>query len=951
MPAPSLWLVDGSHAVYRAFHAIRPADPADILRAPDGRPTNAVHVFTSMLLKVLREHRPGYLAVAFDLDAEASRKVLFADYKATRDETPELLKPQFELCGQVIDALSLQRLSYRGYEADDIIATLCKRGRAQGMDVVILSGDKDLLQLVEAPQEPGGPQIRCYDSMLEKWYSPPEVVEKWGVAPDRVGDLLALTGDKIDNIPGVPGVGEKTAAGLLAEHGTLEGVLAAAPGIKKPKLRENLLANLDNVRRGRKLIALFDDLPLPIEPAGLLCGPIDESRVKALFKDLGFNRMLTQLPKPEPREPAGERQVASSAAEVTALVERARKSGRIGVLTQTSLGEPLRDALVGVAIALPPQGSAAALAVYVPLNLQPATAPASGDLFAAPKPKANTSGDLFGAAVAGSAQESPAGAGAGAASALPASEAIALLRPLLEDAAVAKDGHDLKSQLIAWRRAGVELRGLGTDARLVSYLLDPTERDHALIPAALERCALLLPDVQTLVERSGKGKKSTLVVLLPAADLGPVLGTLAEGARLLSAAHAEDLAAEPGLQKLYDTIEKPLFPLLADLELKGILLDVKKLEEISSELGGQIDSLLREIIALAGVEFSPASNQQLAEVLYEKLGLPVIKRGKTGPSTDQEVLEKLVEQHPLPAKLLEHRQLTKLRNTYLDALPAAVGADGRLHTTFDQAVAATGRLSSVNPNLQNIPIRTKVGARIREAFIAAPGMRLISADYSQIELRILAHISQDPVLIESFRTGEDLHARTAAETFGVLPAEVSKEQRNIAKMINYGIAYGLSGFGLGQRLGLPIDEANAIIARYFARYQGVSAWLDQVVAQTKKDGVVGTLYGRRRFIPDIASRNPALRMGAERTAVNTPIQGTAADLVKVAMLRVDEALKKLGLRTSMLLQIHDELLLEAPASEVEAALPLVRREMEQAAALLVPLVVDAREGATWAAAH
>jgi DNA polymerase I len=918
---PSLWLVDGSHAVYRAFNAIRVQDPADILRAPDGRPTNAVHVFTSMLLKELREHRPTHLLVAFDEDAEASRKAIYPGYKASRPDTPDLLKPQFPMVGQVIDALGLTRLSFRGYEADDIIATLCKRARAQGMDVVILSGDKDLLQLVEAPQEPGGAQVRCYDSMLGKWYSPPEVEEKWGVGPAQVADLLALTGDKIDDIPGVPGVGEKTAAGLLKEHGTLEAVLLAAPGIKKPKLRENLVKSIDDVRRGRRLIALFDDLPLPLGPEALALRPFDETKVKALFKELGFNRLLGQLPRPEPKPPEGEQRVLGSARELEEALARARASGRIGLLTQTSLGEPLKDELVGVALALPPQEGRQALAVYVPLNVgEPA--PSSGDLFAAP-----------------------------AAHGLGRQAALHLLRGLLEDAGVVKDGHDLKGQLVAWRRAGIELRGLGTDARLASYLLDPTEKEHALVPAAKERCALLLGEVQALVERSGKGKKATPVDKLSPAELGPLLCAHAEAARQLALAHRGDLAQEPALEKLYDTIEKPLSVLLAGLELRGILLDTGKLAEISQELAGQIDGLLAEILQLAGTDFSPASNQQLAEVLYDRLGLPVLKRGKTGPSTDQEVLEKLAEQHPLPAKLLEHRQLTKLRSTYLEALPAAVGKDGRLHTTFDQAVAATGRLSSVNPNLQNIPIRTKTGARIREAFVAGAGMRLISADYSQIELRILAHVSQDPVLIESFRTGEDLHARTAAETFGVAPEQISKEQRSIAKMINYGIAYGLSGFGLGQRLGLPTDEANAIIARYFERYQGVSAWLDRIVAETRKEGVVGTLFGRRRFIPDIGSRNPALRMAAERTAVNTPIQGTAADLVKVAMLRVDVALKKERSGASMLLQIHDELLLEAPAQEAEATLRLVRGEMEQAAQLLVPLVVDAREGATWAAAH
>ncbi|HET9754158.1 MAG TPA: DNA polymerase I, partial [Myxococcales bacterium] len=571
----------------------------------------------------------------------------------------------------------------------------------------------------------------------------------------------------------------------------------------------------------------------------------------------------------------------------------------------------LRDELLGVAISLADES------VYVPLGH---------------RPQGGSSGALF----------APAG--------LSREKAVALLRPLLEDAALVKDGPDLKRDIDARSRAGVELRGIGLDARLASYLLDPTGRDHSLAQTARERISCELPALKDLCERTGKGKKATPLAEVPVDEVGAAACALVEGARLLAQALGEDLRADAELIKLYEEIEQPLIPVLARLELTGIRIDVPRLQKLSEEIGKQIDALLQEIFQLAGGEFLPGSTQQLGDVLYKRLGLPVLRRGKTGPSTDQEVLEELALQHPLPAKVLEHRQLTKLKNTYLDALPAVIGRDGRLHTTFDQAVAATGRLSSVNPNLQNIPIRTPVGAKIREAFVPEPGWKLLSADYSQIELRVLAHISGDPVLRASFESGEDLHARTAGETFGVPPGEVTRQQRDIAKMINYGIAYGLSAFGLAHRLGLPKSEAGEIIERYFARYSRVKQWLDDTIAEARSSGMVKTLFGRRRYLPDINSKNPSARSAAERTAVNTPIQGTAADLVKRAMLNVDAALRG-RFRARMLLQVHDELVLEAPAAELEEVGPLVKAQMSAAAQLAVPLVVELGEGETWAEAH
>src|SRR5438128_636090 len=894
---PSLWLVDGSHTIFRAYHAL------PHLSTRQGVPTNAVYGFTTMLLRAIREGNPTHLAVAFDEEAKAKRSELYAEYKATRGAPPEDLTPQFPLVRRVLEAMRLPVIGFPGDEADGVIATLARRARAQGWEVVIVSGDKDLMQLVVNG-------IRCYDSMYEKWYGPAEVEEKWGAPPQQVADLLALTGDKIDNIPGVPGVGEKTAAGLLKEYGTLENVLANAGAVKKPKRRENLLASLESVRRGRQLISLYGELPLPVQLEDLERKPVDEPRARKLFTELEFVRLVNDLPRPPPTPPSGARSTATTLEHVQRLVDKARAANRFALLTLTSEDEPLRDELLGLAVSLPDES------VYVPLGH-----------------RAGVSGALFAPAE------------------LNAAKAIALLKPLLEDPNVVKDGHDLKRDVDAWRRAGVRLTGLGLDSRLASYLIDPTGRDHSLVQTARERISCELPLLKELCERTGKGKKATPLAEVPVDETAAAACALVEGARRLCEALGEDLRADPELHGLYQDIEKPLIEVLANLELTGIRIDVPRLQRLSDELGRQIDALLQEIYQLAGGEFLPASTQQLAEVLYKKLNLPVLKRGKTGPSTDQEVLEELAQQHPLPAKVLEHRQLTKLKNTYLDALPAVLGKDGRLHTTFDQAVAATGRLSSVNPNLQNIPIRTPIGAKIREAFVPEPGWRLLSADYSQIELRVLAHISGDEVLRASFMSGEDLHARIAGETFGVPPAKVTRQQRDIAKMINYGIAYGLSAFGLAHRLGLEQSEAADIIERYFARYAKVKQWLDDTIAQARRSGMVKTMFGRRRYLPDINSKNPAARSAAERTAVNTPIQGTAADLVKRAMLSVDAALCGGKYRTRMLLQVHDELVLEAPPDEVAEVGPLVKARMSGAADLAVPLVVELGQGDTWASAH
>ncbi len=601
---PSLWLVDGSHAIFRAYHAL------PHLSTRSGVPTNAVYGFTTMLLRAIREGSPTHLAVAFDEEAKAKRSEIYSEYKATRGAAPEDLSPQFPLVRRVLEALRVPAVGFPGYEADDVIATLARRARAQGWEVVIVTGDKDLMQLVDD-------SLRSYDSMYEKWYGPKEVEEKWGVPPHQLSDLLALTGDKIDNIPGVPGVGEKTAASLLKEYGSLDAVLENAASIKKPKLRENLLASLDKVRTARRLIALYDDLPLPVQLDDLERKPIDEPKARTLFTELEFVRLVKDLPRPPPAPPSGARALASDLAAVEKLVAKARAAGRFALLTLTTEDEPLRDELLGLAISLPDES------VYVPLGHRPHGA--SGALFAPAE--------------------------------LSAQKAIALLKPLLEDASVIKDGHDLKRDLDAWRRAGVDMKGLGIDARLASYLLDPTGRDHSLAQTARERISCELPLLKDLCEQTGKGKKATPLPEVPVDLVSAAACALVEGARRLSDALGEDLRNDKELWTLYSELELPLVSVLAGLELSGINLDTARLRKLSDEVEQQIDALLKEIFQLAGGEFLPASTQQLGDVLYKRLGLPVLKRGKTGPSTDQEVLEKVAAQHPLPEEILEHRQL------------------------------------------------------------------------------------------------------------------------------------------------------------------------------------------------------------------------------------------------------------------------------------------------------
>ena len=897
----TLTLIDGSGFIFRAYHAI------PHLSTTRGTPTNAVYGFTTMLLKALREHAPTHVALVFDAGRKSFRQDIDPQYKANRPEAPDDLAVQFPLVRDVARTLAVPIVEEPGVEADDVIGTLACRAREQGWDVVVVTGDKDFAQLVDD-------KVSLYDPMAEAsgrggWTAAADVEKKLGVRPDQVVEYMAILGDKIDNVPGIPGIGEVTAAALVRHFGSVEEMLRRPDEIPKAvarggeKVKEKIVGNVERIRTNRRIVALKCDLVLPFSPETFGRRAPDDAGVRALFSELEFSRLLKDLPAPPPT-PRTER--AELVLDAAALAEAAAALlAAPAVALRPVLGgpSPRTDAIVGLALA------GGGRAFYVPLRHQYLGAPAQ----------------------------------------LPEAAVRDALRPVIEGDRP-KHVHDVKAAEHVLVRLGLTLRGGGVDTELASRLLLPTRREHALADVARERISCELPRDPSGGDAARKSERvpvEGLEVERVGAWVAPCAASILDLAPTLERALEAD-----GILGIYRDVERPLAPILCEMERTGIRVDRGAMSDMSSEFGRAMEDLEAKIHAAAGHPFNIASTRELSQVLFTELGLPVLKRLKTGPSTDQDVLEKLADQHALPRLVLEHRALAKLKGTYVDALPLLVDpADGRIHTTFHQAGAATGRLSSSDPNLQNIPIRTELSRRIRAAFVADPGQVLLSADYSQIELRILAHYSEDPALVEAFRTGADVHTRTAAETFGVAPEDVTPDMRRVAKVLNFGIAYGLSAFGLSQRLDLPGAEAQKIIDRYFTRYAGVKGYIDRAIEDARAHGESRTLYGRVRAMPEITARNPALRNAAERTAINTPIQGTAADIVKLAMIRVHGALAREGRAARLLLQVHDELVLEVPEAEVEPVEALVRREMIAAATLKVPLEVEVGHGRSWAEAH
>ncbi len=885
---PLLFLIDGNSQMYRAYHAIRG------LTGPDGRSTNAVYGFVTMLRKLVADQQPELIACTFDLAGPTFRSSLAADYKANRPAMPADLAEQIPWVHQACEAMGVPIVACAGFEADDVIATVTRRARAEGYDVAIVTGDKDLFQLV-------GPGVRVFNPRDEgEWFDADGVRERFGVPPDRVVDVLALTGDSIDNIQGVPGIGDKGARSLIAEYGSLDALLERAADVPQKKYREALLAHTDAARQSRELARLRVDAPCPFEIEGFRYGGPDRAACFALFSELGFRTLLAEY-APNAETVERDYRLVDTREALAALVEELRAAGSFALRAVTGPGAAVRADLIGLAVAPSPR-----TARYVPVGH-----------------RALDSGPQ-----------------------IPAREALAALRPLLEDEGVGKVGHDLKADLVVLARHGVRLRGMRFDTMLASYLLDSTRSSHPIEAGALEQLGYQAASEESVC---GRGARALALGDLPPAAVLTYAGERADLALQL-AARFEPLIASESLERVYREMELPLVPVLAALEQAGVKLDGAVLAGLSGRVERELNERSGRIFELAGEAFNINSPKQLSEILFDKLQLPSSKRtGKTRvASTAVEVLEELALAHELPRLVLEWRGLQKLKGTYIDALPELVNPEtGRVHTCFNQAVAATGRLSSSDPNLQNIPIRTGLGREIRGAFVAEPGHVLVSADYSQIELRVLAHLSGDEALIEAFRRGDDIHDQTALKVFGPDSGLDRHELRRRAKVINYALLYGKTAFTLAKDIGVSQQAAQAFIDAYFAGFPGVRRFIDALLTEARETGVVKTLFGRRRPVPELTSRNGQVRAAAERVAVNLPIQGTAADILKKAMIALHAALERRGGRARMILTVHDELVFEAPREEADELAALVREGMEQAAPLAVPLTVEVGIGENW----
>jgi DNA polymerase-1 len=896
---PPFILVDGSSYLYRAFHALPP------LTNSKGDQTGAVYGVLNMLRKLIDSYRPEYMAVVFDARGKTFRDELYAEYKAHRPPMPEELAAQVEPLLEVVRAMGLPLLQVPGVEADDVIGTLAAQASQAGWNTVISTGDKDLAQLVD-------PQVTLINTMNDSALDEQGVQDKFGVSPAQIIDFLALVGDSSDNIPGVPKVGPKTAAKWLGQYGTLDALVAHAGDIKG-KIGDNLRAHLDQLELSRALATIRCDLELEVQPEQLALQAPDTRALREWLERLEFRTWLQQLDSgPDDgatpaaaATPAADYQVILSEAQLADWLARLQQAELFAFDTETTSLDYMQAEIVGLSFAIEP-GQAA----YLPL-----------------------------------AHDYP-----GAPEQLEREPVLERLRPLLESTRKTKLGHHLKYDRSVLANHGIQLRGIGYDSMLESYLLDSTASRHdldSLCQKYLSHTNIKFEDV------AGKGVRQLTFNQVALEQAAPYAAEDADMTLRLHRILWPRLAAEPRLKNLFEELELPLLAVLGDMERAGVKVDVAMLARQSGELAERMQAVEREAHALAGQPFNLGSPKQIQAILYDQQQLPVLaKTPKGAPSTAESVLQELALDYPLPRLILEHRSLSKLKSTYTDKLPQQVNpATGRVHTSYHQAVAATGRLSSSDPNLQNIPIRTEEGRRIRQAFVPEPGCRMVAADYSQIELRIMAHLSGDADLVEAFSRGEDIHRATAAEVFMTAPELVTGEQRRSAKAINFGLIYGMSAFGLARQLGIDRAQAQQYVDLYFQRYPGVKAYMDATRALAREQGYVETLFGRRLYLPDIKASNMQRRQAAERTAINAPMQGTAADIIKKAMLSVDEWIKRAGSGVVMIMQVHDELVFEVPAAQLDSAVQEIRGRMEQAATLSVPLLVDVGIGDNWDQAH
>ena len=886
-----VYLVDGSSYIYRAYFAIRH------LSNSKGEATNAVYGFTNMLLTLLRDEHPDLVAVIFDTKAPTFRKDLYPEYKANRAAMPEDLTPQIPLIKDVVRAFNLPALELPGYEADDIIATLARRYAESGHDVTVVTGDKDLMQIVNE-------RIQLLDTMKGKVTRRDEVIARFGVPPEQVLEVLGLAGDSSDNIPGVPGIGEKTASQLIQDFGSIANLLDNIDQVKGKKRQENLRNFADQARLSRQLAALVYDLDIQVDLADLTLGEPNREALEVLFKQLEFTKLYQEFSRqPLKQSDQAEYQVVLSEADLDDMIEQLQSCGQFAIDTETTSLVAVQADLVGLSFAIKADHG-----WYVPVGHRYLGVPDQ----------------------------------------LPQKLVLDKLRPVLENPGYKKIGQNIKYDALVLRNAGIELAGVAVDTMILSYITHPEAKSHGLDGLAAE---YLNRRAIPYAEMTGSGKNQ---ICFSEVEVEKATRYAAEDADMTWQL-AEKLLPELATadqEKLFTDVEMPLVDVLTRMEWNGIRIDADFLGKLSGQMALQLDALEQQIHESAGGPFNINSPKQLGEILFEKLGLPKGKKTKTGWSTNVDVLTALAADHEIAARILDYRSISKLKNTYTDALPKMINpATGRVHTSFNQAVTATGRLSSSDPNLQNIPIRTTEGRRIREAFIPQAGWTLLSADYSQVELRVMAHMANVPALKQSFAAGEDIHRRTASEIFNVFPELVTDDMRRQAKTINFGVLYGMGAFSLAKDLGISRSEAQQFIDQYFARYPAVLNYLEEKKAEAREHQYVTTLLGRRCAIPEINSKNGAFRSYAERNAINYPIQGSAADIIKVAMVNIDRCLRREKLETRMLLQVHDELVFEVPEAELKQVIDLVRQEMENAVALDLPLRVDIGSGENWAQAH
>ncbi len=914
-----LYLVDLSSYVLRAYHAVAP------LSSPSGEPTHAVHGTVTMLDRLFRERRPALVGVAMDSGRLTFRSEIYSEYKANRPPAPDDLKQQIQRCEELVRANGLCVFKQVGVEADDLIATAARKAREMNLKVVIVGADKDLMQLVTD-------DVLLWDTMRDKVFGPAEVVERFGVSPAGLGDLLALMGDSSDNIPGVPSVGPKTACELLTQFGNIDGIYGNLDSIARKKLRETLETNEERARLSRRLVALKDDCPLELDPQVLAFGQKDHARLAELYTELGFQRQLATLRREEEaatkEEPLPAKRGAVSAASAPSAPLLASEAATQAALqaevltTHEALEAFCRGALASGKLALEP------FSTHIESHRGPLLGLALVTGEAPPKAAYVPLGHRY----------------VGAPQQLAHATVAAVLGPVLQNEKVELYAYDAKRARVLCEDAGLPAARLfAHDAKLASYLIDP-EQSHAL-EAISTATGVTLPDYDSIAKKARKRLD------WDALEVGEVSAYAASrAAAVLRAVEPQRETLDAlGLVKLYRDTELPLASQLAEMERRGVLIDTKRLGALGSQVSEELQALEKKAFDVAGKEFNVNSPRQLEVLLFDELELKPLKRTKTSRSTDAATLEALSEEHPLPDVILQIRQLAKLKGTYIEALPALVDRKtGRVHGAWEQAVAATGRISSTEPNLQNIPIRTELGRKIREAFVAPPGHVIVSADYSQIELRVLAHLSGDKRLVEAFQTGQDVHARTAMEIFEVDEAHLTREHRTRAKAVNFGVIYGQGESGLSKSLGITRDEAGRFIAAYFRRYDGVRTFMEQTLDAARTGEAVRSILGRRRLVSDIKSGNRARRLAAERIAMNMPIQGSAADILKLAMLALVEPVTP---GTRMVLTVHDELVFEVPEAEAEAACSAIRKKMESVVELGVPLVVDVGSGPNWNAAH